>query len=155
MRSRLVQNWTALIPPRGSSHGPPIAFGRRISLEYLGDSNIGVRSYCGFGLMVYLNPRLFVRILSRPGVTRSQTRNRPCNSRVLYVYVNDICAVADFLSHFPHSARPIAINRSPPFANQRSAASAAEGRTVVYAIATGTRAPRAGFSLAGEAHRPE
>jgi hypothetical protein len=77
------------------------------------------------------------------------------NSCLLYGCVNDICAVVDLLSDRPHSAGPIVINRSPPFANQRSAASTADGRTVVYTIATGARAPCATFALTSEAHGAE
>jgi hypothetical protein len=102
-----------------------------MSLDGLGNSNIGLLSDCVFALMVCLNPGLFVRILVRPGASIAKSRNRVCNSCLLYGHVNDICGVPDFLSDGPHSTGPIAVDRTSPFASQCGSTAAAQARFVV------------------------
>lgn len=58
--------------------GCVIGFSRRMGVESLGDSDIGVLSDCVFTFMVQLNPWLGCHISARPAIPKAKSRNRDC-----------------------------------------------------------------------------
>jgi hypothetical protein len=138
---------------RGNYQRILVGFHRRLDTD--ANSSVHIRRSTWRRFSCLLISVGFAAFLVPPGPSIAKRRNRVCNSCVFYVRVNDIGAVMDLFSDRPHSAGSIAVERTLSLSNQGGAASAADDRTVVCTVATGTRAPCATPALTSEAHVAE